>query len=123
MGSVMSLLIWAYGGQGSADRPCKLSGGLLSGGYTCDDGLVCNEGESTPTCEQPDIHAAGEPCSADDNCRVGLWCDGKACAEPLGEGAACSNRSGCGAGLHCAKGSTGAFCVTVVAGPGDASTE
>jgi hypothetical protein len=113
-------LVPACSGVGGEGERCKLTGGIETGGYSCDDGLVCYDvANETPTCEKPNTHTLGEPCGGDDDCTVGLWCDDKACAKPLGANDSCPNGTGCGAGLQCVKSGSTPTCAPVDAGGAD----
>jgi hypothetical protein len=111
----------ACSSTGEAGHSCTPPG-FPSGGETCDNGLVCNGGESTPTCEEPNTHPVGDPCGADDNCKTGLWCDHEVCSEALGPGDPCPSGLGCGPGLQCIK-VVAPICAAVDAGAADASAE
>jgi len=87
--------------DGSSEPACRSTGVL--GHYECDDGLVCNQARATPTCEKRNSNPLGGPCTGNDNCVEGLWCNHSACAKPLGEGEACPQGVGCAAGLTCSK--------------------
>jgi hypothetical protein len=97
------LLCAACSSQGDAGQGCVYSGSLLSGSYSCNGGLVCNTGRSSPTCESPSANAVGGPCGQDNNCKAGLWCNLKACADLIGLGQPCPSGVGCASGLNCSK--------------------
>jgi hypothetical protein len=101
-GFLLALALGACDTATGGEEEACASASLL-GPYTCDDGLVCNEARATPTCERRNINALGAACTSDQNCVVGLWCEHRACAKPLGEGDACPGGVGCGPGLQCVK--------------------
>ncbi len=120
VGSVSIAFVSACGGgAGSEGQECKKTGTLFNVVYSCDDGLVCNTADQTPTCEKPNTHAVGEPCARDENCKAGLWCDFNVCANPLVASDPCPNGIGCGAGLQCVKSGSTPTCVPVDAGAAD----
>jgi hypothetical protein len=121
--SLVAVSAGACSTSSNGGQPCKQTGGLLNGGYSCDNGLVCNTGDPTPTCESPNTRSAGEPCGLDDNCKAGLWCDVRTCSLPLTVGVACPTGEGCAAGLVCSKSSANPTCVPEDAGAGDAAAE
>jgi hypothetical protein len=89
--------------QGHSGEACEADAGALYPTYSCNEGLVCNTGEATPTCETPNEQPLEGPCGDDDNCQSGLYCSvSRTCAALLSEGAACPDETGCTAGLVCA---------------------
>jgi hypothetical protein len=108
-GALTTLLCAACSGQGNAGQSCVFDGGgglvsLNSGSYSCNGGLVCNTGRSSPTCESPNANAVGGPCGEDNNCKAGLWCNLEVCADFIGLGQPCPSGVGCASGLICSKG-------------------
>jgi hypothetical protein len=102
-GGLTTLLCAACSSQGDAGQGCVYSGGLLNGSYSCNRGLVCNTGRSSPTCESPNANAVGGPCGEDNNCKAGLWCNLKVCTDLIGLGQPCPSGVGCASGLICSK--------------------
>lgn len=88
--------------QGGEGEGCK-SGGVFGPLY-CDDGLICNEAAGTK-CERPMSRGENQPCSTNDLCAAGLWCDTQAqtCRVFLNLGDACSNPASCGPDAICGK--------------------
>jgi hypothetical protein len=89
----------------------------------CDEGLLCNTGEATPTCEAPNSVAVGGACS-DGICKVGLICDRGHCAMGLQPGDPCPPGNDCGHGLQCDMQAIMPTCVAIPdAGSRDADSE
>jgi hypothetical protein len=88
--------------RGGEGEECN-SASLLGPSF-CDPGLVCNEARAPWTCEKPNIHGEGEPCSGNANCRPALWCNlNERCVAALTQGAACSLPVACATNLTCFK--------------------
>jgi hypothetical protein len=110
-------------GLGSLNGACELSDAatLLKPDYTCDTGLVCNVGLSSPTCQTPNSGAVGSLCGGDQNCKVDLFCStvqgGAQCQPRITEGQPCPLGVGCAAGLTCVRsGGNATACVAQDAG-------
>jgi hypothetical protein len=107
--------------QGHSGDACEAEASALYPTYSCNTGLVCNTGEATPTCEEPNAQGPDGPCGDDVNCQSGLYCAvSRTCEALLAAGAACPYETGCGAGLVCAN-VPQPTCVAADAGPPDAT--
>jgi hypothetical protein len=112
------------GGTGGDGQPCTSTNAPPLGGLTCDEGLVCNDALPSTVCEKPNTHAAGDPCSGDDNCRTGLRCTTGVCKPLLAEGEGCGTPTDCASGLACTKEDGGeARCAPSSSGANDAAPE
>ena len=90
-------------GTGAVDQHCTPTTAAPLGGFTCDEGLVCNTALPSTVCERSNTHAAGDPCSENDNCQTGLWCSSRVCKPLLAESEACGSPTACASGLECMK--------------------
>ena len=92
--------------EGTEGGPCRWVGGIMNGRWTCDEGLACYSAREPETCEQPNTHPVGDPCTLDANCVVEAWCPpgvDVTCTPRIEEGDACPSGVGCAAGLECRK--------------------
>src|SRR4029079_9534049 len=87
--------------KGGEGQGCESGGGLLSPLH-CDDGLLCN-GAAGNICERPMSRTENGPCSANELCATGLWCDTvlQKCRPWLAAGDPCANPLSCGPDLAC----------------------
>lgn len=87
--------------QGGEGEDCKSAG--VFGPLYCDEGLICNTAAGTK-CERPMSRSENQPCSSDDLCAAGLWCDTQAqvCRVFLNPGDVCSSPASCGPDAMCA---------------------
>ena len=92
---------------GYCDLP-GADGGTCGGPHSCETGLVCNGGYSTPKCQKPSVRAEGEPCTGevgdqDMDCAAGLLCVNKRCTAPgsQAEGKDCQITAECAAPFKC----------------------
>jgi hypothetical protein len=118
MASAAWLLLASGCGSGGLGQTCKSTDAPPLGGFVCDPGLVCNTQAPGTVCEEPNTRGAGEPCSGDDNCRMGLSCKYLRCGPLPGLGDPCSDL--CASGLACVKVTGSATCQPVDGGALDA---
>ena len=114
----------ACNSQGRSGEACEADASALYPDYSCNAGLVCNTGESTPTCEAPNTQGLDGPCGDNDNCKSNLYCAvTRTCEAQLSVGEPCPDETGCEPGLVCF-GAPTPMCVEADSGyglPGDAA--
>ena len=116
------------GEQGGLNEACNETPGASFGtvSYSCNAGLVCNDGRSPPTCEPPNANGAGAACGSDANCAQPLFCapmvGGSKCHDVLQLGDPCPSGIGCAVDLVCLKGAGGSALCVAVDGGADAAT-
>jgi Dickkopf N-terminal cysteine-rich region len=72
-------------------------------GWKCDPGLICNDAVFPPKCQRPMSAGEGKPCSDDQLCTSGRFCDKRVwqCRPFLKEAEPCDYRVKCGPNLYC----------------------
>ncbi len=96
-------------------------GAACNGDTECRTGLKCDT--TTHKCAAGHSTKEGESCTISDECAMGLYCAGGACAKAGSgmAGAACSSDADCGAGLKCAIVGFGLSCIAQ--GTGDVGAD
>jgi hypothetical protein len=103
------------GGEG---EPCAcVSCSILSGAFTCNAGLVCDQTSTNFVCRTPHTVTAGGKCSSDDMCATNFICRALVCAPRSALGGSCGTNNDCVPGLACHKTCAGVSCQ-----PADASS-
>ena len=104
LSSASALVTGCKSAQGGEGQTCIASGcsGILCTGYTCDDGLVCNQNAPGRVCQEPSSVPVGGGCSDSVDCVTGSYCFESACTAGLAAGSSCDPAANqCSSGLAC----------------------